>query len=125
MERLFDAWLKPFMISKWMFTDMAVQGIAINPVVGGEFSFTFSRQSDTLTYFGSYHKIEKPNHLQFSWHINGDTAESIVTVNFQPVGNGAALILTHRLCGDERLARNIESDWRYKLDCLGNLLAST
>lgn len=101
-ERAFDAWLDPAWIGQWMFgsrlRDEEVVAIAVDPRIGGRFSFKVRRGGVEIDHVGEYLAIERPNRLAFTWGIAGESdGESRVTVAFAPDGAGSLLTLTHEL----------------------------
>jgi uncharacterized protein YndB with AHSA1/START domain len=101
-ERLFDAWLDPEMIGKWMFgpalREEEVLRIVVDARVGGSFSFLVRRQGQEVDHVGKYREIDRPRRLVFTWGVAGDSEdESLVVIEIVPQGDGAELILTHEM----------------------------
>ncbi len=136
-DRVFDAWLDPALIGKWMFgpalRDEEVLRIAVDPRVGGSFSFMVRRQGQEIDHVGEYRLIDRPHRLVFTWGIagggGGSDDESLVTIDIAPlragVGGvgGCELTLTHRL--DAKWAAyvpRVEDGWSKMLAALGALL---
>ncbi|MFP3949208.1 MAG: SRPBCC family protein [Gemmatimonadota bacterium] len=108
-ERVFDAWLDPDLIARWMFgpelRGEEVQGISVAPRVGGSFSFRVLRGSELLDHSGHYLEMERPRRLAFTWGVRQYLPESsTVYIDIEhleiPAGVGARLKLTHRLPED-------------------------
>lgn len=103
-EKVFDAWLSPEMVGKWMFgpavRDEEVVSIDIDPKPGGEFSFLVKRQALVVDHIGTYLKIEKPKHLEFNWGVKGMKDNSRVIVDIEPHDSGCKLTLVHELHPD-------------------------
>lgn len=70
-ERVFDAWLDPATIGRWMFgpavRDEEVVRLAVDPRPGGRFSFVVRRQGAETDHVGEYFAIDRPRRLVFSW----------------------------------------------------------
>jgi uncharacterized protein YndB with AHSA1/START domain len=101
-ERVFDAWLDPEMIGKWMFgvalREEEVLRIVSDARVGGSFSFLVRRQGQEIDHIGKYREIDRPRRLVFTWGIAGESEdESFVTIEIVPQGRGAELTLTHAM----------------------------
>jgi uncharacterized protein YndB with AHSA1/START domain len=101
-ERVFDAWLDPEMIGKWMFgvalREEEVLRIVADARVGGSFSFLVRRQGQEIDHIGKYREIDRPRRLVFTWGIAGESEdESFVTIEIVPQGTGAELTLTHAM----------------------------
>ncbi|ADO71300.1 SRPBCC family protein [Stigmatella aurantiaca] len=101
-ERVFDAWLDPHWIGRWMFgpgvRDEEVLRIVNDARVGGTFSFLVRRKTQEIDHVGTYLAIDRPHHLVFTWAIEKETAElSRVTIDIVPRGTGCELTLTHEV----------------------------
>jgi uncharacterized protein YndB with AHSA1/START domain len=100
-ERVFDAWLDPGMIGKWMFgpvlRDEEVVRIVVDPRVGGSFSFVVRRQGTEIDHIGEYLEIGRPRRLAFTWGARQDSDSSRVIVEIVPLETGSELTLTHEL----------------------------
>jgi len=101
-ERVFDAWLDPEMIGRWMFgpalREEEVLRIAVDARVGGSFSFLVRRQGEEIDHIGRYREIDRPRRLVFTWGIAGASEdESLVIIEIVPSGTGAELNLTHEM----------------------------
>lgn len=101
-ERVFDAWLDPEMIGKWMFSrtllEQEVVRISLDPHVGGPFSFVVRRQGKEIDHIGKYLEIDRPRRLAFTWGIRQDSGDSSrVMVDIVAQGTGSELALTHEL----------------------------
>jgi|SRR5262245_1791278 len=123
-ERVFDACLDPEIIGKWMFgaavREEEVLRIAVDPRVGGSFSFLVRRQGQEIDHVGKYREIARPRRLVFTWGIAGESDdESVVIIEIVQLENGAELTLTHEL--DPKwadFASSAEASWAKMLDAL-------
>lgn len=100
-ERVYDAWLDPQMIGKWMFgpaiRDEELVSVEIDPRVGGAFSFLVKRQALVVDHIGTYLRLEKPTHLSFKWGVKGMSDSSRVLIDIKPHDSGCSLTLCHEL----------------------------
>ena len=100
-EIVFDAWLVPELIERWMFGQVLpdeVLHIKVDPRVGGAFSFLVRREGEEIDHVGTYRVIERPNKLVFTWGIAGESDEdSVVTITIDREGAGCRLTLVHEL----------------------------
>lgn len=127
-ERVFDAWLDPGIIGKWMFghalRDEEVLRIAVDARVGGALSFLVRRRGQELDHVGRYLEIDRPRRLAFTWGIVGEsTDESRVTIDIAPQKSGCELTLTHAMDAKwADYASRTEAGWTKMLDALAKAL---
>lgn len=121
---IFDAWLDPEMIGKWMFgpaiRDEQVVRTLVDPRVGGAFSFVVRRQGKEINHLGEYLTIERPHRLVFTWTTADSLpATSRVTIEILSLENQCELTLTHEI-EPEWLdyAARIEESWSEMLHVL-------
>jgi uncharacterized protein YndB with AHSA1/START domain len=125
-ERVFDAWLDPGMIGRWMFgpalRDEEILGITLEARVGGRFSFKVRRQEQEIDHVGEYLEIDRPHRLAFTWGIIGSDS-SRVMIDITPVGSGCELTLKHELHPDwADYADRTEAGWTKMLGALKDIL---
>lgn len=100
-ERVFDAWLDPEKVRRWMSESGAMknlQRVSIDARAGGRFSFVDRRGGSDIDHVGQYLEIDRPRRLRFTWGIAGESVDqSTVTINLVPVGGGCELTLIHAL----------------------------
>jgi uncharacterized protein YndB with AHSA1/START domain len=127
-ERVFDAWLDPEMIGKWMFgpalREEEVLRIVADARVGGAFSFLVRRQGEEIDHVGKYREIDRPRRLVFTWGIAGESEdESLVIIEIAPQETGAELTLTHEMDAKwADYASRTEAGWTKMLDALETAL---
>lgn len=122
-EFIFDAWLKPEIISKWLFVGPSseITGIAMNPVVKGNFSILeFERSNgDYIDHYGEYLEIARPNRLVFTLsvpkHFPGVTC---VTIQIKSKITGCELILIQTGVSPDKT----ESQWGEMLQQLDKVI---
>lgn len=127
-ERVFDAWLNPELIGKWMFgpalREEEVLRISVDPRVGGKFSFLVRRGETEIDHVGKYREIDRPKRLVFSWGIVGDSEEeSFVTIDIVPDKTGCELTLTHEMDAQwAEYADRTKAAWTKMLEALAKTL---
>jgi uncharacterized protein YndB with AHSA1/START domain len=127
-ERVFDAWLDPEMIGRWMFgpalREEEVLRIVADARVGGAFSFLVRRQGEEIDHVGKYREIDRPRRLVFTWGISGESEdESLVIIEIVPQETGAELSLTHEMDAKwADYASRTEAGWTKMLDALAATL---
>ncbi|HVC34561.1 MAG TPA: SRPBCC family protein [Chloroflexota bacterium] len=127
-ERVFDAWLDPEMIGRWMFgpviRDEEVVRISLDARVGGAFSFVVRRQGEEIDHVGEYLEIDRSRRLAFTWGVRQELRDRTrVIVDIVPQETGCALTLTHELRPDwVNFASQAEAAWAQMLDSLAATL---
>ena len=105
-ERVFDAWLDPSMVRKWMslasplLGAMDVRRIEIDPRVGGRFTFSDMREAGEAVHWGFYREIDRPRRLVFTWFTSPEEEEentSVVTLTIEPTGDGCVATIVHSM----------------------------
>lgn len=124
-ERVFDAWLEPALVARWMFapTGDAVLHVHIDPRVGGAFSFLVRRDGREIDHVGVYRAIERPRRLAFSWGVAGDGDGAEITVDVAPTDDGCEATVRHHLPPDwAHFAPRATESWTRMLDALARTL---
>ena len=129
VERVFDAWLAPAMIGRFMFgpalRDEEVLRIEVDPRVGGAFSFLVRRQGQEIDHVGHYLEIDRPRRLAFTWGVVGESVEqSRVDIEITPLAHGCELVLVHQM--DPKWASyadRVRAGWSTMLDALSRALS--
>jgi uncharacterized protein YndB with AHSA1/START domain len=121
-EVVFNAWLAPDMIRRWMFRSPTNEICAISSdrVVGGAFKIV-ARAGDELTdHFGRYVEFQEPNKLVFSLQVPKHfPGETLVTVGIEPAVYGCDVTLTQTGVAPEVT----QHDWRKMLESLALMCA--
>jgi uncharacterized protein YndB with AHSA1/START domain len=128
-QSVFDAWLEPDMLSRWMFgpavRDEEIVSLSLDPRPGGAFSFVVRRDGREINHVGEYLEIERPSKLSFTWSTADVLPDvSRVTIEIISFGNGCELTLTHEMHPDwlDYVSRT-EAGWARMLDVLATTLA--
>lgn len=124
-ERVFDAWLDPAMIGRFMFgpalREEEVVRLTLDARVGGSFSFVVRRQGEEIDHIGEYLEIDRPRRLAFTWGIAQESSPDMsrVIIDIAPQETGSELTLTHELHPDwADYADRTEAAWAKMLDML-------
>lgn len=98
-ERVFDGWLDPFSLCRWLFATPGGVMVAVAAEVrpGGTFYVAEQRGALLAEHFGTYLDIAPPRRLVFSFSTDREQAPSGVVVELAPVAGGTRLTLTHEL----------------------------
>ena len=121
-ERVFDAWLDPAWVGRWMFgpgvRDERIRRLSLDPRVHGRFSFAVERQGQVVDHVGEYLEIDRPRHLAFTWGVDG-TGSSRVTVTLDPLPGGCMLTLVHEIAPEwAAYAQRTQAGWQFMLGVL-------
>ena len=67
-ERLFDAWIKPEMMRRWMFVSPTneIRDVNVDVRVAGRYSILEYSDGEEVDHFGEYEIIERPTTLVFT-----------------------------------------------------------
>jgi uncharacterized protein YndB with AHSA1/START domain len=124
-EELFEDWLDPEQLAKWMRPeDKITSSITNDPRVGGELEVLMQTPSGDIPHTGTYQAIDRPRRLAFTW--NSDSAgsrNSLVTLDFKPAGRGTEVVLTHENLPSQQEADNHRQGWTRVLDQMSRVYA--
>jgi uncharacterized protein YndB with AHSA1/START domain len=98
-EKVFDAWLDQANVGKWLFTTPGgtMLSVAIDPVVGGEFSIVERRDDDDVEHTGEYLVLDRPTQIAFDVTVpKFSSSVTHVEVNIKPSpGGGCDVAILH------------------------------
>lgn len=118
-ERVFDAWLDPKMMARFM-TGMpgtTVPRVETDPRVGGRF-LVVMRDDKDIPHEGVYREIARPERLAFTWESPHSVEGSTVTLAFAEAEGGTLVTLTQVRFFDEARRDGHRAGWSYILDRL-------
>jgi uncharacterized protein YndB with AHSA1/START domain len=122
---LFDDWLDPGKLAMWMRpADAKKAKVKIDPRVGGGLDIVMHTKSRDLPHKGEFKVIDRPNRISFTWFSPAaPDHESVVTLDFMPVGPSTEVTLTHdRLAAEDMVERHTEG-WTRILDLMSQSYA--
>jgi uncharacterized protein YndB with AHSA1/START domain len=122
-EKVFDAWLDPQSLGKWLFAtgSGAMERVEVDPRVGGGFTIVERRGSDLAEHFGEYVELDRPRLLAFDFWTSFSAERTRVTVTIAPDGDGALLTLRHEGVWADYEARTRQG-WTMILEGLAHAL---
>ena len=125
-QELFDDWLDPDMLARWMRPeDRISSNITNDPRVGGDFEVLMQTPRGDIPHTGTYRTIDRPKRLAFTW--NSDSAgngNSLVTLDFKPAGDGTEVVLKHENLPSQQEADNHRKGWTRVLDQMSRVYAA-
>ncbi|HTL49240.1 MAG TPA: SRPBCC domain-containing protein [Steroidobacteraceae bacterium] len=122
---LFDDWLDPGKLAIWMRpADAKKAKVKVDPRVGGELDVVMHTKRRDLPHKGVYKVIDRPSRLAFAWFSPAaPDHESLVTIDFMPVGPSTEVTLTHEnLAADDMVERHTEG-WTRILELMSESYA--
>jgi len=124
VEKVFDAWLNPKMLSKFMrgMPDMSKTDVEIDAREGGLFTFIMHLGDEKIPHTGKYLEVSRPDKLVFTWASQYSVVDnSTVTLNFTKIDeNMTNISLSHVKFIDEDARSAHEGGWGCVLDKLNN-----
>jgi uncharacterized protein YndB with AHSA1/START domain len=138
-ERVFAAWTNPDHFGEWFGpTGMKTVQCDIDAKVGG--AWRLMGEGENIpgrdhtgrvrpTVSGKYLEIQPPSRLVFTWawHEKDDFAsprgqESVVTIQFKPVGERTEMVFTQAVFKDEQARAAHNRGWTESFNKLGDFL---
>ena len=132
-ERVFDAWINPAKVRKWLFASPADERYTaeIDARVGGKWSITARRAGTNYTAEGEYLEIDRPRRLVFTFAMLQFSPNSDrITVEIASSGAGCIVTLTQAGIDIAEELRQlppgvqggIEAGWRLMFEALAATL---
>lgn len=93
-ERVFDAWVNPQLVRKWLFAGPSDEAYTadLDPRVGGKWTITARREGVDYTASGEYLTIDRPRRLVFTFEMLQFSPNSDqITVEITPSGSGCVM----------------------------------
>ena len=120
-ERVFDAWLDPKTVGKWLFSTPTgkMVRVEIDAQVGGRFVIVDRRDVGDVEHTGEYLEIDRPKRLVFTFVVPMySTVATRVSIEIVPLSaNSCELTLTHAGVYQE-YASQTQDGWTKILDGL-------
>jgi len=124
IEKVFDAWLNPQILSRFMLPmpGMPHPRTEVDAREGGRFTIYMEVGEEIIPHSGTYLQLDRPSRLVFSWESPFSTDGSSVTLDFTAVDSGNTRTeLTHVRFIDEETRNNHEAGWENILAVLNQL----
>lgn len=115
-ERIFAAWTDAAELQRWFAPEgFTVASAQVDATPGGSYCVVMRAPDGTQhTAMGTYLRVEAPSLLTFTWRWASspqDEADTIVTIEFIPLGDATRLVLLHTGFADEAEKTNHENGW--------------
>ncbi len=125
-ERVFDAWLDPAMLARFMIPgpDMSVPEAEVDARVGGRFRIVMRAGERDMPHAGEYRVIDRPRRLQFTWESPFSMEGSTVTLDFAAVPGGTEVRLNHVRFASPESRDNHQNGWSRILAACAEALPS-
>ena len=84
IERVFDAWLDPELLSRFMLPMPGMKNprVTCDPREGGNFEILMYVGENEVPHTGRYLEVDRPHRLAFSWVSPASRDDSVVTLTF-------------------------------------------
>ena len=127
-ERVFNAFSKADQVAAWFGPEGLTCDIeTFDARPGGRYSLVMinAENGDRYPLSGEFREIEPFERLSYTWQWGGEQPgkETLVTLEFRPVGDLTELTLTHTLHPDEHQVSNHGKGWLSSFRDLDRLLA--
>jgi uncharacterized protein YndB with AHSA1/START domain len=119
-KRIYDAWLDPKMLSRFMRpdADVTIPRASNDPRIGGRFDILMQAGDKQIPHAGTYLDLTPHERITFTWESPFSTDGSTVTVTITPEGAASRVTLTHVKFLSDEMRNNHEKGWGEILDAL-------
>jgi uncharacterized protein YndB with AHSA1/START domain len=124
-ERVFDAWLDPAMMGRFLFATPTGKMLRVeaDSRVGGTFVVVEHRGDHDAEHYGTYVDIDRPRRLVFTFATDREEKPTRVTIDIAPRGQGCELTLTHEMSPEwADFAERTRAGWTMIVDTLATVL---
>ncbi|TDQ41180.1 uncharacterized protein YndB with AHSA1/START domain [Aureibacillus halotolerans] len=99
VEEVFDAWLAPGTMRKWLFTSEATNKLVENVAhVGGHWEIIDHREEKDYRAIGEYKDIDRPHRLEFTFKMpQFSDSEDTIVVELNPIEDGCEMTFTQHI----------------------------
>ena len=122
-EQVFNAWLDPEMLKKFMkpMDAISIPKAEVNAVEGGRFDIVMLGENE-MPHGGEYQVIDRFTKIVFTWESAYSVDGSTVTLNFSGDESRTKLELIHTRFLNEEMRNNHEGGWTNILKWLDEAL---
>ena len=122
-ERVFDAWLDPEKVRRFLFTTASGEIVRcdIDARIGGSYAIVDRRNGEDVLHEGRYLELARPRRIVFTLRVpKYSPAEDHVTIEITPLAHGCELTLTTQTA--DEWAGDTLRGWAMILDVLDEAL---
>ena len=133
IEKVFQAWTDPKILTQWVGPkEVQTTAAEVDLKVGGKYQFTLKLPDGNISnHYGEYREIDPPKKLVFTGVLDGQGcegsagvyAETVVTIELKDMGGSTRLTLTHDLLPTEDSRDSHAFGWNGSFDRLAEALA--
>lgn len=119
-KQLYQAWLNPEMLSKFMFPASSVKHVEVenSAVIGGNFKIIMKTAEQDIPHDGEYLELKPYTKIVFTWNSPFSIEGSNVTLTFNESTTGTIVKLSHIKFPSEESFNNHNQGWLAILDTL-------
>jgi uncharacterized protein YndB with AHSA1/START domain len=123
-EKLFQAWVDPKKMTEWFChakPNLIGKLVVMDVRPGGQYGFDVTdAEGKVFKVRGEYLEIKEPEKLVFTWFWETEPAygNTVVTLEFEDLGNKSELILTHERFANSDARDKHNNGWAFCLDSL-------
>lgn len=126
-ERVFAAWTQPDIAAKFLGPgDITIPEVQMDVRSGGSYRITMLKpDGERLVARGTYREVRPPERLSMTWRWEeddpADEHESLLTLEFNELGSGTELVLTHDQFISAESRDRHEQGWSIIVDQLAEI----
>ncbi|MDE2998523.1 MAG: SRPBCC family protein [Gemmatimonadota bacterium] len=135
-DEVFDAWITPQDVRRWMshaLTTFGLSGeivrIEIDPRPGGAFLFSDMRDGEEMQHWGAYLTLKRPSVIQCTWftkELSEREGSSVVRIEIAPEARGCTARLTHTMPASFAVyTERAEQGWKTLLTSIESWLTAS
>lgn len=134
IERVFEAWTQADILAQWFGPEgFTVSHSEISLSIGGNYEIELcSPDGQAIKHFGSYVEISPPKRLVFTWLLENQScmgsedlcAETLVSIDFQCIGQATELTLTHERLPSKEAYDGHAFGWKSSFESLNTYLTN-
>jgi uncharacterized protein YndB with AHSA1/START domain len=125
-ERVFKAWTDANQLGQWFApSDDYTTQATVDLHVGHQYRIAITHKGGNVhNVVGTYHLIDPPRKLVYTWRWEGAPADTLVTIDFTPKGDSTEVTITHDQFLDLETRDKHNDGWSGCLERLGRKLDS-